>query len=202
VRGNGPHHHILVRFGVCGLLMLMLANAGCSTSTLTFPGPVYHPRTIYQPHQSVSSVPHVTLASWYGPGFDGHHTSNGEIFSPDELTAASRTLPLGSSARVTNLDNGKSVIVRVNDRGPYVRGRGIDLSEAAAQRVGFVRPGIARVRVTRLEAASADRKPPRQGAGGLRVHRRYSARYHRYRHRNYLTRKSNPVGTWLLALIR
>jgi rare lipoprotein A len=113
------------------------------------------------------------LASWYGPGFDGHHTSNGDIFYRDELTAASRTLPFGSFARITNLDNGRSVVVRVNDRGPYVRGRGIDLSEAAAQRVGLRYEGIARVRVARLETASANPDRPELLSSRVRVRRRY-----------------------------
>jgi len=71
------------------------------------------------------------LASWYGPGFNGHSTSSGERFDAHGMTAASRVLPLGSYVRVTNLDNGQTAIVRVNDRGPYVGGRGIDLSQAA-----------------------------------------------------------------------
>jgi len=144
------------------------------------------------------------LASWYGPGFDGHHTSNGDIFYRDELTAASQTLPLGSSARVTNLDNGKSVVVRVNDRGPYVRGRGVDLSEAAAQQVELLYEGIARVRVARLETRSANPDAPELLSGRVRVRRHYyPSRYHRYRYRSHSTRIiSNPIGSWLLELIR
>ena len=143
------------------------------------------------------------LASWYGPGFDGRHTSSGDIFYRDGLTAASRTLPLGSFARITNLDNGRSVVVRVNDRGPYVRGRGIDLSEAAAQRVGLRYEGIARVRVARLETASADPDPSELLSGRVRMRRRYyPSRYHRYHYRSYSTRIiANPIGSWLLELI-
>lgn len=90
----------------------------------------------------------VVRASWYGPGFANRKTADGERFNPNALTAASRTLPLGSVVRVTNLKNGRSVDVRINDRGPYVRGRGLDLSRRAAQDIGMTRTGVAAVRVT------------------------------------------------------
>lgn len=86
-------------------------------------------------------------ASWYGPGFHGEETSSGETFNTHAMTAAHRTLPLGTSAQVTNLDNGRSVTVRINDRGPYVRGRVIDLSHAAARRLGMVKDGTTKVRI-------------------------------------------------------
>jgi rare lipoprotein A len=128
------------------------------------------------------------------------------MFNQHQLTAASRTLPLGTYARVTNVENGQSVIVRVNDRGPYVRRRGIDLSEAAAGRLGLVHEGVARVRVTRLDTtASAIPDPPELGSGRVRGRRRhyYHLRYHRYRHLSYSGRIiRDPVGTWLLELIR
>lgn len=85
------------------------------------------------------------MASWYGPGFSGRKTASGERFNPKALTAAHRTLPFGSSVKVTNVENGKSVIVRVNDRGPFSRGRIIDLSKAAAAKIGLLRSGTARV---------------------------------------------------------
>ena len=100
--------------------------------------------------------PQVTVASWYGPGFHGHPTSSGERYNQQALTAASRTLPLGSHARVTNLRTGKSVVVRINDRGPFVRGRGIDLSRAAAHRIGIDHRGVAKVKVTRVDGHSAE----------------------------------------------
>jgi len=92
----------------------------------------------------------VGIASWYGPKFHGRKTASGEVFNMYALTAAHRTLPLGVRVRVTNLENGKSVIVRINDRGPFVKGRLIDLSYAAAKRLGFVHQGTARVRVQSL----------------------------------------------------
>ena len=75
------------------------------------------------------------VASWYGPGFHGNRTANGEIYDQYELTAAHRTLPLGTRVMVTNLSNGRAVEVRINDRGPFVGGRAIDLSYAAASGV-------------------------------------------------------------------
>lgn len=92
-------------------------------------------------------VVHEGEASYYGPGFHGRRTATGEIFNQDQLTAASTELPLGTRAIVKNLENGKSVEVRVNDRGPYAEGRVIDLSTAAARRLGMVRDGVAEVRV-------------------------------------------------------
>jgi rare lipoprotein A len=88
------------------------------------------------------------IASWYGPNFYGQRTANGEIYNAGDLTAAHRTLPMPVNVRVTNLDNGKSVVLRVNDRGPYAKGRIIDVSEQAAKLLGFYGQGTARVRVT------------------------------------------------------
>ena len=85
--------------------------------------------------------------SWYGPGFHGRRTANGEVFDTNEMTMAHRTLPFGTEVRVTNLTNGRSVVLRVNDRGPYVRGRIADLSHAAAARLGFVDDGVTPARI-------------------------------------------------------
>ncbi len=84
-------------------------------------------------------------ASWYGPGFHGRETANGETFDQDALTAAHRTLPFGSEVKVTNTYTGQSVVVRINDRGPFVKGRIIDLSRGAARAVGLTAYGIAPV---------------------------------------------------------
>ena len=93
------------------------------------------------------------VASWYGPTFYGHRTANGEVYTAGDLTAAHRTLPLPVNVRVTNLDNGKSIVVRVNDRGPFAKGRIIDLSERAADLLGYKQKGTARVRVTFVSRA-------------------------------------------------
>src|SRR5882724_10225095 len=100
------------------------------------------------------------VASWYGPTFYGHATANGERFDADTLTAAHRTLPMPVNVRVTNLDNGRSLIVRVNDRGPFAKGRIIDLSERAAELLDVVQTGTARVRVTYLARADVNGGPP------------------------------------------
>jgi rare lipoprotein A len=92
-------------------------------------------------------------ASWYGPGFHGKKTASGEIYDQTKLTAAHKTLPLGTKARVTNLENGNAVEVEINDRGPFVKGRIIDLSRAAAGILGLVEDGVAPVKVEVIEAS-------------------------------------------------
>jgi rare lipoprotein A len=93
-------------------------------------------------------------ASWYGPGFHGRKTASGEIFDQGKLTAAHKTLPLGTKAKVTNLENGNTVEVEINDRGPYVGQRVIDLSRAAANALGFVESGLTLVRIEPLPEES------------------------------------------------
>jgi len=89
-------------------------------------------------------------ASWYGSRHHGRRTASGERFDQHALTAAHRSLPFGSRVKVTNLANQRNVVVRINDRGPHAHGRIIDLSRAAAERLGMLRSGTARVRVERL----------------------------------------------------
>jgi rare lipoprotein A len=95
--------------------------------------------------------PQMGVASWYGPGFHGRRTSNGETYDQRELTAAHQTLPFGTKVRVTNLVNGQSVLVRINDRGPFAKNRVIDLSHGAASSIGMVGPGTASVRLDVVE---------------------------------------------------
>jgi rare lipoprotein A len=87
-------------------------------------------------------------ASWYGPGFHGRLTANGERFNTNAYTAAHKTLPFGTKVKVTNAKTGRSVVVRINDRGPYAHGRVIDLSKASAQAIGVT--GVADVALSRL----------------------------------------------------
>jgi rare lipoprotein A len=109
------------------------------------------------------------LASFYGPGFHGEETASGETFDQNQMTAAHRKLPLGSVVRVTNLENGRQVVLRVTDRGPYGRnyrnGVIIDVSKGAARRLDFVEDGLVRVRVEVLEVPESDenRERARQG---------------------------------------
>ena len=91
------------------------------------------------------------LASWYGPRFHGRKTANGEIFNQNAMTAAHRKLPLGSMVEVTNPDNGKTIIVRINDRGPYSGKRIIDLSKAAAAELDIIGHGVAKVKVRQVK---------------------------------------------------
>jgi rare lipoprotein A (peptidoglycan hydrolase) len=96
-------------------------------------------------HSSSSSI--IGTASWYGPGFEGRLCANGEVFNPNDLTAAHPNLPFDTRVRVTNLNNGRSVVVRINDRGPYEQNRIIDLSQRAAQEIGMLNHGVTQVRL-------------------------------------------------------
>lgn len=99
---------------------------------------------------SLSGAAAVGMASYYGRELHGRRKANGEIFDMNKLTAAHRTWPFGTMVRVTNLANGKSVVVRISDRGPYARGRIIDVSLAAAKELDFVRRGVTKVRIDKL----------------------------------------------------
>ena len=90
-------------------------------------------------------------ASWYGPGFYGNRTANGEVFRPGTMTAAHRTLPFGTKVKVTNLWNGRTTVVRINDRGPFHGNRVIDLAHGAAHSLGVTASGIAQVRLDVLQ---------------------------------------------------
>ena len=99
------------------------------------------------------------LASWYGRERQGQRTASGELYDSTQLTAAHRTLPFGTRVRVTNLDTGRSVVVRVNDRGPFAYGRLIDVSRAAARELGVFGAGLFTVRLEILEDAAAEPSP-------------------------------------------
>ena len=94
-------------------------------------------------------------ASWYGKKFHGRRTASGEIYDMHELTAAHPTLPFGARVKVVRLESGRSVVVRINDRGPFKKGRIIDLSRKAARKLGMVKEGVARVRIRVLELPPA-----------------------------------------------
>jgi rare lipoprotein A len=119
----------------------------------------------YVPQEEFNHV-ETGVASWYGPGFHGKSTANGEQYNQEDHTAAHRTLQMPAIVRVTNLDNGRSTVVRVNDRGPYARSRIIDLSRAAAQDLDIVRNGTAHVRIDQLPAESETVKEVALGGGG------------------------------------
>ncbi|HMN49782.1 MAG TPA: septal ring lytic transglycosylase RlpA family protein [Ignavibacteriaceae bacterium] len=95
-------------------------------------------------------------ASWYGPGFHGQKTANGEVYDQNSFTAAHKSLKFGTLLKITNLKNNKSVIVRINDRGPYIEGRDLDLSKAAALALGVVKRGVARIKVEEIKIAGLE----------------------------------------------
>jgi rare lipoprotein A len=140
------------------------ANAGVYRvgSPYQIGGTWYYPRE--QPDYDETGI-----ASWYGPSFYGNLTADGEVFTSQDLTAAHRTLPLPVNVRVTNLDNGSSVVVRVNDRGPFAKSRVIDVSERAAKLLGFYDQGTARVRVQYLARADLPNGQPQPFGAGTPV---------------------------------
>ena len=146
------------------LAVVGLALGACSGSFITgsrqTPHPTYKigaPYTVkgitYYPHVDYA-YDQVGAASWYGEAFQGQYTANGEVFDLNEISAAHTTLPLPSIVEVVNLENNRALRIRVNDRGPFARGRIIDLSRRAAQLLGFERTGSAQVRVTILKEES------------------------------------------------
>lgn len=95
-------------------------------------------------------------ASYYADRFHGRLTANGERFNMHEMTAAHKSLPFGSMVRVTNLTNGKKVVVRINDRGPYIKGRIIDLSKGAAKEIGLIKKGVSKVKLEVYDGSDTD----------------------------------------------
>jgi rare lipoprotein A len=141
---------------LCGMLIWI---GGCATtpapqSVPGQPAPYRVGGNWYQPMNDADGFKERGLASWYGKKFHGRKTSSGEVYNMYAMTAAHKTLPLGTYVRVRNLDNGSEIDVRVNDRGPFVAGRIIDLSYTAAKELGVVGPGTAPVEVTALGMAS------------------------------------------------
>jgi rare lipoprotein A len=148
---------------------LLCSVIGCATYEPPAPQqPPGYPKpykvygTWYQPLPDSNGFRQRGVASWYGDDFQGKKTSSGEIYDMYALTAAHKTLPLGTYVRVHNLENNRQVELRINDRGPFVRGRIIDLSYTAAKQIGIVEAGTARVEVVALATpAEADGGTPR-----------------------------------------
>jgi rare lipoprotein A len=134
-----------MRLRVAVLALLVVMVYGCRTTT---------------PAQPAVAETLRGVASWYGEEFAGRTTANGEIFDPAQLTAAHRTLPFGTVLDVLNPRTNQTVRVRVNDRGPYIGGRVIDLSYAAAQKIGLIEPGVGEVQIAVVRIGSGDREPP------------------------------------------
>lgn len=147
--------------GVAGLVSVLPLFTACSLPSFA----TWHPTPFKReasPKAAALKVPNdsevgeIGVASWYGPGFNGRPTSSGEIYDQNDLTCAHPDLPLGTRVLVTNLENGRSVELRVNDRGPFVDGRVIDLSYGAARVLDTVDPGLAEVSI---EPLSKDGQP-------------------------------------------
>jgi len=141
------------------LAALLLLLGGCGTKSWRTGGVAgSKPYTIrgktYYPLQSARGFVEEGIASWYGPGFHGKRTANGEIYDMHAMTAAHKILPLGTIVRVTNKNNGRSLVLRINDRGPFVDDRVIDLSRAAAEKLDILAKGTAPVRIVAMNDAS------------------------------------------------
>lgn len=228
---TGASRVTAIRVFIVVLAVAILGLTGCSTETPTseLSAP---PAASYRSTGGPVIPPHVEVASWYGPGFQGHPTSTGERYNEYGLTAASKTLPLGTRVMVTNPANGRSVEVRINDRGPYVRGRSLDLSKGAAQRLGLTARGVApvvvaspgatpspsryapkhRVAVANYENTRSQRlaermPPPRRSEliSWPTPHRRFhhrTARTHHSYARSHPRKVWNPVGAWIAGSLR
>jgi rare lipoprotein A len=128
---------LIIGCAVVGLIALSpKSEAGLGTS-------LSPPRLLLTPNEE----PEIGVASWYGQEFQGNTTASGEAFDLNGFTAAHQTLPFGTTIRVTNLENNKNIVLRVNDRGPHMGRRLLDVSWAAAKRLGFLQSGLTRVRV-------------------------------------------------------
>jgi rare lipoprotein A len=176
------------------LVLLALAGPACS-------------RLSYRPPPGPRGGVEVGLASWYGREFHGRPTSNREIYNMNDMTAAHPTLPFGTTLMVTNLDNQRTAVVRVNDRGPFVGGRIIDVSYAAARVLGMIGPGTARIRLEVLEgyaaAAPAARFSVQVGAFAVQenayvLRRQLEARYEGV----FVTTFKTPNRTYFRVRIR
>src|SRR5262245_519924 len=139
------------RWSSLAALCVLVGSAACKDRPRQAPGPDTRPEQVVRVLRG--------NATWYGGDWQGKRTASGEPFDRHALTAAHRQLPLGTRVRVTELDSGRQIVVRINDRGPYGRDRSriIDLSEAAARELGFLDRGWARVKLEVLAARSPDR---------------------------------------------
>ena len=153
----------------CLAVAIASLAVGCNSMSSSTPAnaaldAVPQPMVESQPAPPVRSESqgHVVKASYYGNELRGQPTASGEPYNPDEMTAASKKLPIGTLVKVKNPQNGKSVVVRINDHGPYVHGRSMDLSEAAARKLGITHAGVKRLTVTKVssESESAKAAPP------------------------------------------
>ncbi|MDP2334757.1 MAG: septal ring lytic transglycosylase RlpA family protein [Reyranella sp.] len=156
---------IIVCLGACGSTSGGKSSAVTQRGTYKVGSPYKISGVWYTPKEEFTLV-ETGVASWYGPGFHGKSTANGERYDQTARTAAHRTLQMPSIVRVTNLSNGQSTVVRINDRGPFASSRVIDLSRTAAQELDIIRKGTARVRIEQLQAESLAVKDVAINGGG------------------------------------
>jgi rare lipoprotein A len=143
----------LVLFSIFLFIVLICSEVSFAAKQKKIPAtqrPYVINNRLYSPLPSAIGYEEFGIASWYGSDFHGRSTSNGETYNMHDITAAHKLLPMHTMLLVTNLDNGKETVVRVNDRGPFVQGRIIDLSYGAARKIALVNPGTARVKITAL----------------------------------------------------
>jgi rare lipoprotein A (peptidoglycan hydrolase) len=161
------------KINVAGALVLMSLTvlASCNTQQPPPPpqpvpavAPPPPPPPPAPPPQTKAPKPRGAVVSFQGNESAGRPTASGEPYDPDDMTAASKTYPIGSKVEVTNPKNGKSVIVRINDRGPHVRGRSLDLSKAAAEELGITDKGVAHLKIRRVAASKTTKKEPESPA--------------------------------------
>jgi len=211
---SNPNHFGPLTWTLALGVLLAFMLAGCSSQNFT-PAPLRAASYNAPSPQSYRGT-RTEVASWYGPGFAGRRTSSGEVYNPEGLTAASPTLPLGSHVRVVNPDTGRSVVVRINDRGPFVHGRSLDLSHGAAQQIGLTGKGVGRVQVTPTATStpsatwntsdyaenSFTAAPRHVSYVSYRPRSTYVAVRRRHYH-SYSSHRtvSNPIGAWLSSAL-
>ena len=178
------HRRWRTRISSVGTAVLLVFLAGCGMDSGSGePGTHTDTEPVAKPHYRIGAPYQVDgtwyypqrddgydesgIASWYDPEYEGNLTANGEVFDRDSVSGAHRTLPLPSIVRVTNLENGRQIDVRINDRGPFVRGRLVDLSRRAAQLLGFVDQGLTRARVEILPERSRTAAAALEGTGTI-----------------------------------
>lgn len=208
---------------VAVLLLSLVFLVGCSRKPVVVAVPEAPPPAQARPAESANAGPQTNteqpefpldakplwsetgIASWYGAPYHNRRASNGEVYDMHAMTAAHRTLPLGTIVRVTDIKTGSSAIVRITDRGPFIEGRVIDLSQSAAQKIGIVQRGTAEVRIDVLKTPSPMTPGGRWAVQIGAFEREQAARElaarlsRRYRSANVLTFNS-PVGDWWVRI--
>lgn len=142
---------VFLTLGIGGLVGFTVLNSANNDGNERILVEEFVPEVVKESNVNTTPVEYINRgtmkASWYGPKFHGRMTANGEIYDQMALTAAHKSLKFGTLLKVTNTKNGRSVIVRINDRGPYIEGRDIDLSKGAAIELGLLKKGVARVKI-------------------------------------------------------